>query len=338
MAITYGYFNSIDGDRTYSADQMSEYFDGLVSNGVYESVGDGLQVLAGAGMTVSVQTGRAIVNCKWLKNDAPLTVNINPAHAVLNRYTAIKVRLNYSDRLIQIVYHDGVEAATPTKPENIRDSNFYDITLAYVYVRAGATSITQADITDARPSEACGWVTGLVNQVDTSDLYLQYQVAYENMMIQMQNWLTAQQEEFNSWFNSLTKQLNINTFVAHYDKYVVFEAGTSSAIVLDMQNYEYNNKDIIYVYINGLLGHEGTDYTLTVSDNVATVTVNVSGAGNVVDIRVLKSMIGGESANTGGGENEAIDIMSFGAPSISVGASTETTLDPHFTALEEVLG
>ena len=38
MAITYGFFNAIkqsDGtyDRTYNADQMSTYFEGLVSDG-----------------------------------------------------------------------------------------------------------------------------------------------------------------------------------------------------------------------------------------------------------------------------------------------------------------
>ena len=62
MAITYGFFNAIkqsDGtyDRTYNADQMSTYFEGLVSDGVYESVDDAMQVLAGTGMQVQVGAG-----------------------------------------------------------------------------------------------------------------------------------------------------------------------------------------------------------------------------------------------------------------------------------------
>ena len=49
MAITYGFFNAIkqsDGtyDRMYNADQMSTYFEGLISDGIYESVDDGMQV------------------------------------------------------------------------------------------------------------------------------------------------------------------------------------------------------------------------------------------------------------------------------------------------------
>ena len=96
MAITYGFFNSVNGDRTYNADQMSEYFDGLVSDGVYENVGGALQVLAGSGMTVNVQTGRMIINSKWLNNDAVVPLTITAAHATLNRYTAIVARLDIS--------------------------------------------------------------------------------------------------------------------------------------------------------------------------------------------------------------------------------------------------
>ena len=70
MAITYGFFNSMGGDRTYNADQMSEYFSGLISDGVFENVGDALQVIPGDGMTAKVKTGRAIIKCKWLENDA----------------------------------------------------------------------------------------------------------------------------------------------------------------------------------------------------------------------------------------------------------------------------
>ena len=40
MAVTYGFFSSLNSDRLYNADQMSNYFKGLITNGVYESVDD----------------------------------------------------------------------------------------------------------------------------------------------------------------------------------------------------------------------------------------------------------------------------------------------------------
>lgn len=38
MAVTYGFFNSVNGDRKYNADQMSSYFEGLVTDPEYQCI------------------------------------------------------------------------------------------------------------------------------------------------------------------------------------------------------------------------------------------------------------------------------------------------------------
>lgn len=283
MAVTYGYFNSVDGDRTYNADQMSEYFDGLVSNGVYESVGGGLQVLASEGMTVAVQTGRGVINCKWLKNDSVLPLDITAAHALLNRITSVVLRLDIANRLMEIDTKDGTNASSPEPPALQNDSEAIELCLANIYVAAGATSISQADITDMRPSSSCGWVTGLIEQVDTSTLFLQYQTAYENYYATM----TA---EFEEWFDTLSDKLNINTYIREFEKSATI--ATNKYVVLDMTNYEYNEADVIYVYINGLLASEGTDWTLSTSGATPRINVPNTEAGAEVTVKILKSKIG----------------------------------------------
>lgn len=283
MAVTYGYFNSVDGDRTYNADQMSEYFDGLVSNGVYESVGGGLQVLASEGMTVAVQTGRGVINCKWLKNDSVLPLDITAAHALLNRITSVVLRLDIVNRLMEIDTKDGTNASSPEPPALQNDSEAVELCLANIYVAAGATSISQSDITDMRPSSSCGWVTGLIEQVDTSTLFLQYQAAYENYYATM----TA---EFEEWFDTLSDKLNINTYIREFEKSATI--ATNKYVVLDMTNYEYNEADVIYVYINGLLASEGTDWTLSTSGATPRINVPNTEAGAEVTVKILKSKIG----------------------------------------------
>ena len=69
MAVTYGFFDSVNGDRKYNAEQMSDYFKGIVTEGVFQHVDNGLQVIAGTGMTVKVKTGRAIIQNRWVEND-----------------------------------------------------------------------------------------------------------------------------------------------------------------------------------------------------------------------------------------------------------------------------
>ena len=285
MAITYGYFNSLNGDRTYNADQMSEYFDGLVSNGVYESVGGALQVLAGENMTVGVQSGRGIINCKWIKNDAVLILDITAAHVTLNRYTAVVLKLDKVNRQMVITTKDGTAASQPTKPTMQNDSSAVELCLAYIYVEAGATSISQAKIEDTRASSLCGWVTGLIDQVDTSTLFLQFQTAYEN-------YYETMTEEFEQWFDTLTDQLNVNTYIRRFKKTATLDGTESGEIELDMTNYEYDAADIIYVYINGLFGVENSDWTLDTTGATPTVTVNATNAGNVISVEILKSKIG----------------------------------------------
>lgn len=290
MAITYGFFNSVDGDRRYDADEMSQYFDGLVSDGVYEMVGGALQVKAVSGgeMTVQVQTGRAIIECKWLRNDAVLTLEITQAHVTLNRWTAVVVRLDRVNRLMTITTKDGTPASSPVKPEMTRDASVYELCLAYIYVGAGATSIIQSDITDMRPSSECGWITGLVRQVDTSQLFLQYQTAYENYYAQMT-------QEFDEWFSTLTELLNVNTYIQAYRKRVTYtgsETTETHKIPLDMTGYTYDESDIIEVHINGLKGCENVDYTLDTTTTPYSINPVAASAGTVVDIEVLKSRIG----------------------------------------------
>ena len=303
MALEYGFFNAVkqtDGtyDRVYNAEQMSRYFNGLVSPGVYESVGGGLQVRAGTGMTVQVQTGRAILgdNCQWLDNDAVLDIVLNAAHVTLNRYTAIVMRLDYTNRNISIVAVDGANATAPTKPAMTRTSAIMEYCLAYVYVGKGVTTITQSAITDTRPDNTvCGWVTGLVQQVDTSQLFLQWQTAYAEFYAQMQAWQTQQEAAFDAWFSTLTGQLQVNTYIQEYRNTV---SVTTSATQVSIGISQYvPTTDILIANLNGIALVEGTDDSINGTGTGAKMTLTKAIDGNnVIEFRVLKSKIGQQTA------------------------------------------
>ena len=301
MAISYGFFNSINQDRTYNADQMSEYFDGLVSNGVYESVGSAMQVTAGEGLAVNVQSGRAIIDCKWIKNDAAQAITLTTAHVLLPRYTAIVIRLDRSSRSISIVAKDGTPASNPEKPSMTDDGQITELCLAYVYVGANASTITQANITDMRSSDLCGWVTGVVQQVDTSQLFAQYQAAFEQNYAQQLAWQQDIQTQFNAWFAALTQQLSVNTFIQKFALRTELSSGSETQISVIIENYGYSEGDIIEVYINGLYGSEGVDYTLTVSGSTPVITPVATEAGTVININIYKSRIGWIALETSAG-------------------------------------
>ena len=157
MAVTYGFFNSVNGDRKYNAEQMSEYFRGIINEGVYQHLDGGLAVTAGTGLAVNVAAGRAIIQNRWIQNSAAMSLTIAAASETYARKDAVVIRLNWSSRSISIAVKTGTPAASPVAPSMTRNRTTYEMALAYVNVAANATSVT---VTDKRSdSTVCGWVT-----------------------------------------------------------------------------------------------------------------------------------------------------------------------------------
>ena len=157
MAVTYGFFDSVNADRRYNAEQMDELFDGIVNQGVFQSLGGGLAVSAGSGLAVNVATGKAIIQKRWVKNDSTLALAISAASATYPRYDAVVIKYDGASRLVSIYVKEGSPAASPAYPSMTRSGTTYEMCLAYVYVAANATSVT---VTDKRSdSTVCGWVT-----------------------------------------------------------------------------------------------------------------------------------------------------------------------------------
>lgn len=288
MAITSGFFNSVNGDRLYNAEEISHYFDGLISDGVFQNIGSKLAVTQNGGMSVKVGTGRAFVKSHWLKNDEPYVLSINTADTQLNRIDRVVIRLDLteSERTVTFAVKTGAVAYSPVAPALTRTNTIYELCLAQIYVYANTTAIKQSNIVDYRPnSSVCGWVTGVIKQVDTADLFLQWQSAYEDYYSQM---TTA----FNTWFSDLTQQLRVDTTIKKYQNTVLTRTATNT-ITIGIPEYE--TTDILLVYVGGNFLVENKDYTVSGSGENASVTT-IGGysieARKYVTFLVLKSVIG----------------------------------------------
>lgn len=295
MAITSGFFNSVNGDRKYNAEQINEFFGQLISSGVLPNPSTNLQVRAKSGMTVQVLAGKGFIDSHWIKNDSPAELTIDTADSVLNRIDAIimKLDLNTDARSITIEVKKGAPASTPTAPTMTRTTAVKEYCLATVYVGKTVTQITQANITDTRANtDVCGWVTGLITQVDTADLFIQYQTAYEEQLALMSDWFEYQQSQFNAWYSALTSELNVNTYIQRYHKTVEITSATNK-FDLDMDGYTYDAADIIFVNVNGVMLTETYDYTISTNVTPPRLDTKKSmDADNILEITVLKSKIG----------------------------------------------
>ena len=91
MSVTYGFYNSVNGDKKYDATEFARMFDGIVTDGIFETIGEKFNVSTGTGMTVVVGSGRAWFNHTWTLNDSPLVVTIDKAEQVLKRIDTIVI-------------------------------------------------------------------------------------------------------------------------------------------------------------------------------------------------------------------------------------------------------
>lgn len=196
MAWTSGFFNSVNGDRLYNADQMSRIFEGLITDGVYESVANKLAVQPNSGMIIQIATGRGWFGRHWVNNDSEYKLTVDQSDVILNRYVAVVIKVDDTDSVRDAVpYLKYSEfATTPVKPTIIRTETVKEYCLAYIYIKAGATAITASDIEDTRQdTNLCGWVTGLIDQITPDTLYTQFTAL------------------FNEWFSGLQDLIDENT-------------------------------------------------------------------------------------------------------------------------------
>lgn len=192
MAVTYGFYNSLNGDRKYDAKQFSSVFDGLLEDGVFSTVGSAFFVTAGqavldpsngTGLTVTVGPGKAWFYHTWTLNDDDLVLELSEAEAVLDRIDAIVIDVDARDsvRANSIKVVDGTPAASPTKPRLLptltSGNDHRQYAIAYVTRPAGSTSISQSDIEYVVGTDETPIATGVLQ---TNENIL---IAYANVPI-----------------------------------------------------------------------------------------------------------------------------------------------------------
>ena len=180
MANEHGLFwNSQNGDRVYDANDFSEWLKKFYTTGVFN--GD-LAVTASGGMTVSVSSGYVNIEGKVKFFSTPTTLTIATAGGTYERIDTVVAECNYSDREITVKVVTGAYSASPKATAPVRTVAAYQLVLAEIDVPAGATEITQKNITDMRTdSSVCGLVTGTVSQIDFSTVKAQFDSWFEDV-------------------------------------------------------------------------------------------------------------------------------------------------------------
>ena len=321
----YGFLDAINGDRKYNSKDFSDYFDGIISDGVYASVGKAFNVSAdGTGLFVNVDTGRAKILNRYVLNTSILQLDISAPDTSNYRYDAIIVRISLDDRTGSIEVLTGTPSTDPQKPTPSNTETKKAYVLAYVKVPPQATAIAPENVENNRGAENCPWVAGIV---DTSNIIAQHEQSLTQTRLQIDELVHNTQSElsqmetdtqtdlnemegelrstiaavvgnvvgelndekaaFQTWFDGVQEQ--IPKRVQKYTGYKETEtSGQTDFEILSSIGFDID-KHVITVYKNGvhlIMGHEFTIDT-TVTPNVIRL---YSGAnvGDVIAYDVVK--------------------------------------------------
>ena len=240
------FFNSINGDRKYTASYFAEYFASFIGNGVFPNPSSNLQVLANGNMSIAIETGKAFINGYFYFNDNDLIKTIDIADGVLNRIDRVVVRWSLTDRKISIEVKKGVPSSTAIPQEVTRNTEIYELAIADICIAKGAITIKQTNITDLRLyNSVCGLVTQTVKAVDTETLGLQLQAWFEEFKAEGTNL-------FTEWFQNLQDILDENTagnllgLINDLDSNLVKHTASDITSTAGVHGLRYNSNTLQY--------------------------------------------------------------------------------------------
>lgn len=286
--ISSGFYDSVNGDRLYSAADMNKPYKRVIADGIFPTPqgtpSTDFQVVAVSGMSVAVLAGNAMIGARWAENtdDVGITIAGNSSSSPRIDSIFLHIDTGMDTRAAGVVYRQGTAAGTPTAPAMVRTDNITELRLADILVAPSAAIITQANITDQRGGSDCPWVAGLIQQVDTSALFDQYRAAYAEQQ-------QEQSGEWRTFMDHLARDYDISMSLRKHESTYTSTAA-ASLIPIQIDGYDTTH-DLLQVFINGVFAIEGTHYIIK---NAAQIQLtNAISSGQNVHFVVYKAVMGG---------------------------------------------
>ncbi len=187
-------FNKPDRIFTSAADRKRHA--ALVSNGIYTTPSDNLQVRAHSGLILVVKPGKAWVQGSFYYADEDVEVDLESADQTFPRIDSVVLRFDLPARSTYIALVKGVPAASPVAKDPIKRDDVYELVLAKIRVNAKTTTIAQASVTDTRSSSLCGYTGAVISKIDTDGVFIQFQ---DYLNTQINQWNTTIASQKSQW-------------------------------------------------------------------------------------------------------------------------------------------
>ena len=177
-----GFFNSVNGDRRYNAEDIGKMFDGIIRDGVFANYKEAFAVSPGPGLSVKVGSGRCWFNHRWYESDETFVLGLNAAHNTYSRIDTVCIEVNEAveARYARLRILTGVPSSAPVTPEGENTDTLHQYPIAMITVKANASSIDATVIRDNRGGSSCPWVVAPDTRIDTTKVFADIRKDWED--------------------------------------------------------------------------------------------------------------------------------------------------------------
>jgi hypothetical protein len=157
MAYVSAFFESVAGDRLYTANRWAQIFNAIQTQGYIPDYESEMLVVESspAAMTTRISPGAGFVEGRYIEITSYETITHAAAHATLHRKDLVILRLDLNTGVRDLfpTVLQGANAATAgaaVVPTLTQNSTIYEVALAEVHIPPLDTAIQNAQITDRR--------------------------------------------------------------------------------------------------------------------------------------------------------------------------------------------
>lgn len=149
----FGFYNSkSDSVREYDAKQFGRMFDGVITDGVFSSIGNNFLVTSNGSLKIKVGTGRAWLNHTWNEVTQDMEFKCENSDPTNPRMDTVVLQVNGNElvRENKIYIKKGTVASAPLPPdlEFDNDIQLWEYPIAVITIPANIQTITNSNITN----------------------------------------------------------------------------------------------------------------------------------------------------------------------------------------------
>lgn len=218
MALLSGFWNSVNGDRLYSAEDMAIPFDGVITDGVFANWGEAFRVHPSSdGKSILVEPGKVWCKKRWAYLDATQTIALPNADSQATQYVIVYIdfKTEATNRYAQITT---ITVEEPYSQAAAIKNAWNAFPLAFINQGPAQTGFQIADVVNLVGTQYCPYVAAPVTQFSVDDIRARYDHQLNELsssyLSQIQSKASIFEQAFETrmtqWFATLQATLDGN--------------------------------------------------------------------------------------------------------------------------------